>query len=116
MLQQIYYGRYSMADILQQIYYSRCIMAAILRRIHDGLSSFNSLDLNTCLTQEPENRTTYIIPYNQGFRMDPTLTVWHPIFYTHIYTIFVNEVPAALRSPDDPDLARCSGPIKIAQT
>ena len=36
--------------------------------------------------------------------------------YIHIYTIFVNAVPAAFRGPDDPDLARCSGLIKNAQT
>ena len=34
----------------------------------------------------------------------------------YIYTVFVNEIPASPVSPDDADLARFSGPIKIAQT
>ena len=36
--------------------------------------------------------------------------------YTYIYTISVNAIPARDLSPDDPELARCSGPITIAQT
>ena len=36
--------------------------------------------------------------------------------YVHIYRIFVNEIPASVRASGDPDLARFSGPIKIAQT
>ena len=36
--------------------------------------------------------------------------------YTHIHTIFVNKILASPRPSDDPDLARFSGPIKIAQT
>ena len=38
---------------------------------------------------------------------------------THIcihISMFVNEIPASARTPGDPDLARFSGPIKIAQT
>ena len=36
--------------------------------------------------------------------------------YIYIYPIFVNGIPGALRPPDDPDLARFSVPINIAQT
>ena len=36
--------------------------------------------------------------------------------YMYIYTIFVNEILAGIRSPDDLDLPRFAAPIKIAQT
>ena len=36
--------------------------------------------------------------------------------YIYIYPIFLDEIPASPRTSDDPDLARYSDPIKIAQT
>ena len=36
--------------------------------------------------------------------------------YAYLYTIYLNEIPAGSRAPDDPDLARIPGPINIAQT
>ena len=39
----------------------------------------------------------------------------HMYIYTHIYTIFVHAIPGTVLAPDDPDLARFSGPIKLAK-
>ena len=40
----------------------------------------------------------------------------HTYIYMYIYAMFVNEIPASHRAPDDPGLARFSVPTKIAQT
>ena len=59
----------------------------------------------------------YIYVYIHISYMFRQLNGTYAYLYTYIiYMIFVNGIPASARGPDDPDLARFSGPNKIAQT